>query len=339
MWVEIRDIGKVVSGGTPSTKQPAYWGNAVPWICPADLTGYKEKYIKRGAKSLTQSGLLNSSARMMPSGSVLFSSRAPIGYVAIISDEAATNQGFKSIIPATGVTSEFAYYYLKAAKSLAEERATGTTFKEISGSAFARLPFPLAPTNEQLRIVAKIEELFSELDKAVESLTTAREQLKAYRQSVLKHAFEGKLTDDSRKGCEPWRKTCVGNEIESLTSGSRGWADYYSEEGEIFIRAQNLKHDRLDLTDIAFVKLPANTTEGVRTRVQTGDVLITITGANVTKTGILREKIGTAYVSQHVALSSRVRPSNLNFFIGISSQRQEGDDSSTNSRMAPASRG
>jgi type I restriction enzyme S subunit len=149
----------------------------------------------------------------------------------------------------------------------------------------------LPSISQQLRIVAKIEELFSELDKGVEALTVAQEQLVSYRQAVLKYAFDCK-----------GRKTRIGDEIEFLTSGSRGWADYYAPTGDIFIRAQNLKCDRLDLTDIAFVKLPPGNTEGVRTRVKVGDVLITITGANVTKTGIVTSDIGVAYVSQHVAL-------------------------------------
>lgn len=106
----------------------------------------------------------------------------------------ATNQGFKSIVPSSGVFNEYVYYYLKGSKQLAEKRASGTTFLELSGKAFGALPFPLPPTNEQHRIVAKIEALFSELDKGIESLKTAREQLKVYRQVVLKHAFEGKLT-------------------------------------------------------------------------------------------------------------------------------------------------
>ena len=105
-----------------------------------------------------------------------------------------TNQGFKSLIPAEGVFNEYIYYYFKSAKQLAESHATGTTFKEISGTAFSKLPVPFPPTNEQRRIVAKIEELFSELDKGIENLKTARAQLKVYRQALLKHAFEGKLT-------------------------------------------------------------------------------------------------------------------------------------------------
>ena len=83
-WVtsEIKEIGDVVSGGTPATKEATYWGDGVNWISPADLTGYTKKYIARGAKSITELGLKKSSAKLMPAGSVHFSSRAPIGYVA-----------------------------------------------------------------------------------------------------------------------------------------------------------------------------------------------------------------------------------------------------------------
>ena len=123
-----------------------------------------------------------------------FSSRAPIGYIVISSEALATNQGFKSLVPAPGIVTEFAYYYLMASREYARQRASGTTFLELSGKAFGNLPVPVAPTAQQHRIVAKIEELFSELEKGVENLEKAREQLQIYRQAVLKHAFEGNLT-------------------------------------------------------------------------------------------------------------------------------------------------
>ena len=190
IWTEIKELGEIISGGTPPSKETAYWGNDINWISPSDLTGYNKKNIAKGAKNLTFAGLKNSSARVMPAGSVHFSSRAPIGYVVISSQPMSTNQGFKSLVPSEAIFNEYAYYYFKASKNLAEEKATGTTFKEISGAAFGKLPLPLPPLNEQKRVVAKIEELFSELDKGIESLKTAREQLKIYRQAVLKHAFE-----------------------------------------------------------------------------------------------------------------------------------------------------
>ena len=199
-WIltTVSELGNVVSGGTPSTKEPSYWNGEINWISPSDLTGYTNKFISKGAKSITKDGLKNSSAKIMPSGSIHFSSRAPIGYTAISASDMTTNQGFKSLVPATGVFNEYIYYYFKSAKQLAETLATGTTFKEISGSAFSKMPVPLAPFNEQHRIVVEIEELFSELDQGIDNLKTAQAQLKVYRQALLKHAFEGKLTAEWR---------------------------------------------------------------------------------------------------------------------------------------------
>jgi type I restriction enzyme S subunit len=238
-WTEIKSIGAVVSGGTPSTKVPSYWGDEINWISPADLTKYTNKTISKGAKSITRKGLKNSSAKLMPAGSVHFSSRAPIGYIAISSETLCTNQGFKSLVPAKGIFNEYLYYYLKAAKHLAEERATGTTFREISGTAFGKLPFPLAPCNEQHRIVAKIEELFSELDKGAESLKTAREQLKVYRQAVLKHAFEGKLTAQWREE----NKDDVQGSTSAASAGRAGAAKLESTD-QLLARIQKERETR-----------------------------------------------------------------------------------------------
>ncbi|MCB8788926.1 restriction endonuclease subunit S [Planktothrix agardhii] len=197
-WATMANIGEVVSGGTPSTKNPSFWGGAINWISPADLSGYNNKFIFKGAKSLTETGLENSSAKLMPAGSIHFSSRAPIGYVVISKTNISTSQGFKSIVPAKGIFNEYVYYFLKSAKRIAEERASGTTFKELSGKAFSELPIPIPPVDEQYRIVATIDELFSELDQGIESIKTCREHLNVYRQAVLKHAFEGKLTEKWR---------------------------------------------------------------------------------------------------------------------------------------------
>jgi type I restriction enzyme S subunit len=114
------EVGKIVSGGTPSTKNPQYWDGEISWISPADLTGYTKKYIFRGRKSISKSGLKNSSAKLIPKGSVLFSSRAPIGYVVIAGKDVCTNQGFKSIIPNANILSEYLYYFLKASKQKAK---------------------------------------------------------------------------------------------------------------------------------------------------------------------------------------------------------------------------
>ena len=199
VWTKLSALGDIVGGGTPSTKQPMYWTDEINWISPADLRRYSAKTIKRGTKSISRIGLANSSAKVMPAGSVHFSTRAPIGYVVISAEPLATNQGFKSLVPAPGIFNEYVYYYLMASVNYACKRASGTTFLELSSRAFGDLPIPIAPIATQHRIVAKIEELFSELDKGIESLKAARAKLKVYRQSVLKHAFEGKLTAQWRE--------------------------------------------------------------------------------------------------------------------------------------------
>lgn len=134
---QIKDIGNVIGGGTPSTKETSYFAEpkkGFAWITPKDLSGYAFKYISNGEKDITTTGLKNSSAKIMPENSVLFSSRAPIGYIAISLNEISTNQGFKSIVPNEPFFAEYIYQYLLFYKSYLEGLASGSTFKEISGS-------------------------------------------------------------------------------------------------------------------------------------------------------------------------------------------------------------
>lgn len=197
-WVAAGEIANIVGGGTPSTSdQSNYSSNVnsgIPWLTPADLSGYQERYISHGKRNLTKKGLEKSSAVLMPKGAVLFSSRAPIGYCAIAGEEVSTNQGFKSLVLKGNILSEYIYYYFLSAKEYAESLASGSTFKELSGSRMKTVKIPLPPLNEQRRIAAKIEELQSRSKKAREALVEAENLLEQLRQSVLHAAFTGKLT-------------------------------------------------------------------------------------------------------------------------------------------------
>lgn len=193
-WATMGEIATIVGGGTPKTSDPAnFESGEIPWITPADLSGYHEKFIARGARNITEHGLQKSSARLIPAGTVLFSSRAPIGYVAIASRPVSTNQGFKSFVLPEEIDSSYAYYYLQTGKELVESLSGGTTFKEISGANAARIPIPIAPLPEQHRIVAEIETQFTRLDASVAALWRAQANLKRYRASVLRAACSGEL--------------------------------------------------------------------------------------------------------------------------------------------------
>lgn len=157
-WVRLAEVGTIIGGGTPKTQILEYWDGDIPWLTPADMK-FIGKYAMSGNRNISLLGLQKSSARLMPKGTVLFSSRAPIGYIAIAKNKICTNQGFKSVVPFTMPCNEYIYYCLQARIKDIQLRASGTTFKEISGSEFGKTMIPLPPLAEQHRIVAKLEEL------------------------------------------------------------------------------------------------------------------------------------------------------------------------------------
>jgi type I restriction enzyme S subunit len=191
-WSSIGIVGRVVAGATPDSKNSSFFADeGIPWLTPADLYRLNGKYIARGRRCLTKAGLDSCSAQVMPAGAVLFSSRAPIGYVKIAKNPICTNQGFKSCVPHVAGLSDFLYYYLHASVPRIEEAASGTTFKEISGKDFALVPVPLPPLAEQRRIVAKVEELLALCDELEEAQTAAREHRTRLVRSALDHLATG----------------------------------------------------------------------------------------------------------------------------------------------------
>ncbi|HEI8818626.1 TPA: restriction endonuclease subunit S [Serratia marcescens] len=181
-WVTLATIGEIIGGGTPTSDNPLYWSTqGIKWLTPADLNGLKGKYISSGARDITIDGLSNSSAKLMPKGSVLFSSRAPIGYVAISNNELSTNQGFKSCVPYIKESAEYIYYFLLSAARKIDEMASGTTFKEVSGAVVSKVLLPFPPLNEQLRIVEVADDLMSLCDQLEQQSLTS---LNAHQQLV-----------------------------------------------------------------------------------------------------------------------------------------------------------
>ena len=160
-WVRACSISRVVGGGTPKTNITTYWGGDIPWITPADMdNNINSMTISCGSRNITQLGINESSACIVPTGSVIISSRAPVGYVKIASNPLSTNQGCKTIVPSNYYVSEYMYYALICLKSQIIKKSSGTTFLELSKKSAEQLLIPLPPYNEQLRIVDKLRLLF-----------------------------------------------------------------------------------------------------------------------------------------------------------------------------------
>lgn len=173
-WTRLYEIGRVVGGGTPSSTVPEYYTddheNGIAWLTPADLRDYREVYISHGKRSITEMGLQNSSAQLMPKNTVLFSSRAPIGHLAIAANDITTNQGFKSVVPYDGLEPEYIYRWLQFYGPVIDSNASGTTFREVSGTIVAQQPIPLPPLAEQARIVQKTTQLLDLVAKLEQRL-------------------------------------------------------------------------------------------------------------------------------------------------------------------------
>jgi type I restriction enzyme S subunit len=183
--LKISDVASIVGGGTPSTKNPEYWDGAIPWITPKDLSGYEDVFISRGSRSITEAGLKSSSAKLLPPNSVLYTSRAPIGYVAINNVEVATNQGFKSLIPKKGFDTSFLYYLLKYSKQQVLDLSAGGTFAEISASAMGEVVLKF-PSHETQKAIGKFALRIDEKIQVNQQIASTLEQI---AQTIFKSWF------------------------------------------------------------------------------------------------------------------------------------------------------
>ena len=184
--VRLRDVGKIVGGATPSTRNPQNYGGVIPWITPKDLSINKERFIEFGERNISELGLNSCSAKMLPKGSILFSSRAPIGYVAIAHTSLCTNQGFKSFVPDTDkMDSVFSYYLLKHNSENIANLGSGTTFMEVSGKVMSDYIVNIPDLSTQQEIAG----ILSSLDAKIETNNKLNEKLEEMAQAIFKSWF------------------------------------------------------------------------------------------------------------------------------------------------------
>lgn len=185
--VTLSDLGEIIGGATPATSRDDYYNGDIPWLTPKDLAGYSGRYISRGERNITQDGLNSCSTRLLPKNTVLFSSRAPIGYIAIAANDICTNQGFKSIVPNAHVSPLFLYYLLKYYKHEIEAMGSGTTFKEVSGATMRRIKVRVPVL---LDIQQRIADVLDALDAKIELNQKMNDNLQQQAIAIFNNALQ-----------------------------------------------------------------------------------------------------------------------------------------------------
>lgn len=273
------EVCQVVSGSTPKTSVDSYWGGDIPWITPNDLSKNRDKIVFGGERFITQAGYDSCSTQLVPAGSVLFTSRAPIGYVAIAGVSMCTNQGFKSAIPGPEVDGEFLYWQLQERTDSIRARASGTTFLEISGKGFAATSLVVPPLKEQAEIVRILEEQFSRLDAAAAAIAAVRRKAEQFRRSILRTAFLGGLSLEGLQRESPWPLV----ELNQLNHPERPIC--YGilmpgpdvPDGIPYVKVRDMRNDVVSVDSLNRTS-PEIESKYARARLKAGDVLVSIRG-------------------------------------------------------------
>ncbi|NNU94792.1 hypothetical protein ETC01_16920 [Geobacillus sp. NFOSA3] len=308
-WINctLGDIAEVIGGGTPSKSKPEYYeGGTIPWITPKDLSGYPYRYIERGENNITELGLAKSSARMLPKGAVLFSSRAPIGYVAIAKNPLCTNQGFKSFIcDEKKVNNLFLYYFLKSNLPMIENMANGSTFKEISGSVAKTIPISLPPLNIQEKIVS----IIGSLDDKIELNLKMNETLEEMAMTLYKHWFidfgpfqDGEFVE-SELGMIPKGWDVV--QLSNVVNTQYGYTQSASEEkiGPHFLRITDIQENFISWNRVPYCSI--NEKDYEKYKLKKGDIVIARTGNSTGAVGYINSDVEAVFASFLVRLQPK----------------------------------
>ncbi|WP_338410909.1 restriction endonuclease subunit S [Pseudoalteromonas nigrifaciens] len=192
---KISEVTNIISGGTPKSGISDYWFGDVKWITPKDMGKVTDIYVSETSRNITQLGLDKSSAKLIPKNSVILSTRAPIGHLAINAVPMATNQGCRGLVPKSTLDTKFLYYFLLKSVSLLNDLGSGTTFKELSKTVLEKVEIPYPEISEQKRIVAILDQAFADIEQAraktEKNLKNARELFESYLQQVFSLRGEG----------------------------------------------------------------------------------------------------------------------------------------------------
>jgi len=230
--VKLSQCCEIVSGSTPRRNMPEYWGGDIAWVTPKDLSNLDNKVLNDTPEKITAIGLKSCSAKLLPKGSLLFSSRAPIGHVAITGRPMATNQGFKSLVPSDDVNVDYLYWCIKHMTPIIVAKGRGATFKEVSKEIISNVEIPLPPLEEQKRIAA----ILDKADAIRKKRQRAIEMLDEFLRSAFLDMFGDPITNP--KG---WPNDTLGNlmkDAEVFTDGD--WVESKDQDPEGDVRLTQL---------------------------------------------------------------------------------------------------
>lgn len=307
--VKLGDICTVVSGSTPSSSVAEYWDGNHIWITPAELSD-DSFIIYDSVRHITDRAIQETSLKPFPEGTVILSSRAPIGKTAIAGCKMYCNQGFKNLICSDSIYNKYLYFFLSAKTDYLNSLGRGATFKEISKYIVENIQIYL-PTIEEQKKRAGI------LEKLMFLIQTRKKQLSKLNQLVKSRFIE--MFGDPVENPHHWTISRLEHSIKFITSGSRGWSQYFSNDGEFFITIKNVKNSKIIFNEVQYIHPPKNA-EAARTKVQEDDLLISIT-ADLGRTGVVTKFIAEkgAYINQHLTCirldKSRLLPLFVSYFL------------------------
>lgn len=287
MRYKLKEIGKVIGGGTPSTKVKEYYTkNEIGWITPKDLSNYTKKYIYHGDRDITKAGLEHSSAKLLPANSILISSRAPIGYVAIAGNSLATNQGFKSIIPDTSkVLPDYLYYLMLNSKERLEQVASGSTFKEVSGKVMKNFEVEIPSIEKQRKIITILNPITKKME--------LNDEINANLFKLSNIIFESIIQNE--------QPTIKFSKIATIQNGFAFKSkEYINDKQTLVLRTKNIGSDHLfNKDDIVYISNKSFNNYRKFT-FKPFDTTLVMVGASIGKTGFITSNVIPSLQNQNM---------------------------------------
>ncbi len=272
----ISSIGEectVVNGGTPKTGVPAYWDGGIRWITPAEMGKRDTPFIAETKRTITQEGVRNSSATLLPCCSVILSSRAPIGYLAINTEVMATNQGCKGLVPNQRLSYKYFFYYLLSIVELLDELGSGTTFKELSRGKLMEVPIPIAPATEQARIVSTLDEAFERIHSAKVNCESSIRNSQALFDSRLSSLFNQEGANWGRASLSTLlERGWISDHMDGNHGGDYPRKEEFISDGVPYISANCLTDNEVDISKAKYLS-PSRAAKLRKGFAKDGDVL------------------------------------------------------------------